>query len=419
MKKAFVLEGPLVLRLFRTIMILIFARLGNYIPIPGITEVESFYESSFRNTSIYNLSALSGGSNVISILTLGLGPFFSASLAVQFLVKLYPAFEKLQNEEGEEGRKTIVRYTRILTVLFCIIESFFLSNSLRSFVFNWNSISYFVVAAAVTTGSLVLVWLSEVITERGIGNGSSLLILIGNLSRFRFLINKDDFDSLNVSSQSNLYIIYIIITLVSMLIFSTLSQEGARKIPVVSAKQLIDGVEDDMRRSYIPIRFGQAGVVPIIFSSSILLFLTTSIKQLPNANIATRVILDSVNLQQIFYFFTFLVLIIFFSFFYTLIILSPSDIAKNLKKMSSVIQDTKPGVATKVYIRKFILQASFVGSILLSALILIPSILAAALGVHPLSISGITSLILSFSIINDTVRQVLAYRDTRKFLLSS
>lgn len=423
MKKAFSLEGPLILRLFRTILILIFARLGNYVPIPGLTEVESFYENSFRDTSIYNLSAFSGGSNVISILTLGLGPFFSASLIVQFLVKLYPAFEKLQSEEGDEGRKKIVRYTRIFTVFFCIVESFFLSNSLRSVVFNWSSTSYIIVAVAVTTGSLILVWLSEVITERGIGNGSSLLILFGNLSRFpSVLINKDDFDSLSFSSQSNVYIVYISITLTVMLIFSTLSQEGARRIPIVSPKQLVDGFEDDIERSYIPIRFGQAGVVPIIFASSILLFLTSSIKKLSDIDVALNkkiILLGSVNLEQIFYFFTFLVLTIFFSFFYTLIILSPADIAKNLKKMSSVIQNTKPGVATKIYIRKVILQASFVGSIILSVLLLVPSIFAAILSVPPLSISGITSLILSFSIINDTVRQILAYRDTRKFLLLS
>lgn len=413
MRKTISIEGPLILRIFRTTLILILARLGNYIPIPGITELESFYDGSFRDTSVYNLSTFSGGSNVISILTLGLGPYFSSTLVVQFLVKLYPPFEKLQNEEGEEGRKTIVIYTRLFTVAFCLIESIFLSNSLRSFVFNWTSMSYVIVALGVTMGSLGLVWLSEIITERGIGNGSSLIILVGNLSRFPdFLVNRDAFDSLNINAQSSIYVFYIFISIFVMFMFSTLAQEGARRIPIISPKQLIDGIDDDRNRSYIPIRFGQAGVVPIIFASSVLLFLTAQIKNSPN----TIKILSLFKLDQVLYFLSFFILVVFFSFFYTLIILSPSDIAKNLKKMSSVIKDTKPGIATRISIRKYILQASLLGSVILSILILIPFTFSVFLSVPSLSISGITSLILSFSIITDTARQIDAYRDTRNYL---
>lgn len=411
--------SPFFGRVLRTFIIITIARFGNYVPIPGITEVESLYESSFRGSSIYNLSTFSGGSNVISIFTLGLGPFFSASILIQFLTKLYPAFEKLQNEEGDAGRKQIIRYTRLFTILFSVVESVFLSNSLRPFVFSWTFTSYIIVALSLTAGSLVLVWLSELITERGIGNGSSILILASNLSRYPdILINKSEFESSSISSENSVYIVYMLVTLFIMLIFSSFTQEGARRIPIISPKQLVDGSSEDTKVSYIPLRFGQAGVIPIIFSSSILLVLSSFIQKSEYFSPLTGFFAAN-NLNQFAYFFAFLILIVGFSFFYTLILLSPEDIAKNLKKMSSVISNVKPGAATRIYLRKSILQASFIGSILLSILIFIPFVTAKVFGVPPLSISGITSLILSLSILNDTSRQVLAYFETRKFLLLS
>lgn len=411
--------SPFFGRVLRTFIIITIARFGNYVPIPGITEVESLYESSFRGSSIYNLSTFSGGSNVISIFTLGLGPFFSASILIQFLTKLYPAFEKLQNEEGDAGRKQIIRYTRLFTILFSVVESVFLSNSLRPFVFSWTFTSYIIVALSLTAGSLVLVWLSEIITERGIGNGSSILILASNLSRYPdILINKSEFESSSISYENGVYIAYMLVTLFIMLIFSSFTQEGARRIPIISPKQLVDGSSEDTKVSYIPLRFGQAGVIPIIFSSSILLVLSSFIQKSDYFSPLTAFFAAN-NLNQFAYFFAFLILIVGFSFFYTLILLSPEDIAKNLKKMSSVINNVKPGAATRIYLRKSILQASFIGSILLSILIFIPFLTAKVFGVPPLSISGITSLILSLSILNDTSRQVLAYFETRKFLLLS
>lgn len=411
--------SPFLGRVFRTLIVITIARFGNYVPIPGITEVESLYENSFRGSSIYNLSTFSGGSNVISIFTLGLGPFFSASILIQFLTKLYPSFEKLQNEDGDAGRKQLVRYTRVFTVFFSIVESIFLSNSLRPYVFSWTFESYFIVAFCLSTGSLILVWLSEIITERGIGNGSSILILASNLSRYPdILINKPEFDSIGLSYQSLRYIGYLLVTLLIMLVFSSFTQEGARRISIISPKQLVDGSSDDVKVSYIPLRFGQAGVIPIIFASSLLLF-SSSLLQKSEQFVTLNQFLANNNLSQFAYFFSFLFLIIVFSFFYTLILLSPKDISKNLRKMSSVISNVKPGLETKVYLRKSILQASLIGSVLLSILILIPFGVAKVFNVPPLSISGITSLILSLSILNDTSRQVLAYFETRKFLLLS
>lgn len=403
-------------RLFRTLLVILLSRFGNYVPIPGITEVDSLYENSFRGSSVYNLSAFSGGSNVISIFTLGLGPFFSASLLMQFLIKFYPRFERLQNEEGDTGRKQVIKYTRLFTALFSFIESIVFSNSLRSSVFNWSFNSYFIVALCLTAGSLILVWLSEIITHRGIGNGSSILILSSNLARCPdILINKADFDSAASSYASPNYIFYILCTFSIMLFISLLTQEGARKVTILSPNQLIDTRSNDKDASYIPIRFGQAGVVPIIFSSSILLFLTTIFQKLDDYPLITN-FFATIKLGQFLYFSTFLSLIIIFSFFYTLILLDPDGISKNLNKMSSVIPNVSPGTPTKIYLRKSILEASFVGAILLSILILVPFLFAKLFGVPAFSISGITSLILSFSILNDTIRQVFSYFDTRIFL---
>lgn len=406
-------------RIIRTILIVFVARLGNYIPIPGITEIDSLYESSFRASSVFNLSAFSGGSNVISIFTLGLGPFFSASILVQFLTKLYPGFERLQNDEGDTGRKQLIKYTRLLTILFSFAESIALSNSLRSFVFNWTFSSYFIVGLCLSAGSLILVWLSEIITERGIGNGSSILILVSNLARCPdILTNKLDLDLAGFTFLSPTYIVYMVCTFLIMLVLSSLTQEGSRKLPVLSPKQIIDGDLSDTKSSYIPIRFGQAGVVPLIFSSSILLFLSSIIKKI-DIFIPIINFVETAHLNQFVYSFAFLTLIVLFSSFYTLILLNPDDIAKNLNKMSSIITGVKPGVMTKIYLRKSILEASFIGALLLSLLIVIPFSIAVLFGVPSFSISGVTSLILSLSIINDTARQVLAYFETRVFLFIS
>ena len=327
----------------------------------------------------------------------------------------------MQKEEGDNGRKKIVQYTRILTILFSIIEGFFLSNSLRSYAFDWSILSYVIVIFSLSTGTLFLVWLSELITERGIGNGSSILILVSNLARCpAILIDKDDFISAGFDYKSTLYIFYFSLTLLVMTLISSFIQETTKKILILSPRQIVSGSLEDLKISYIPLRFGQAGVVPIIFSSSILLFFKNAISSnglFPFLSSINNNFIDTIN--QVIYFFTFLVLIIFFSFFYNLIILDPEDIAKDLKKTSSIIKNVRTGFATKIYLRKAILETSIVGSFLLSGSILVPFIIAKIFNVPALTISGITSIILSLNILHDTSRQIIAYFETRRFLILS
>jgi preprotein translocase subunit SecY len=415
-KPSVAVDVELYLRAFRTFLVVAFSRLGNYIPIPGITEVNSLYESSFRGSSVYGLSTLSAGSNVISIFTLGLGPFFSSSLLIQFLTKFYPQFERLQNEEGDAGRKQIVTYTRLFTICFSLVESVFLSNSLRSSVFNWSSDSYIEVGVCVTVGSLILVWLSEIITERGIGNGPSILILVSNMARFPDALFNKPLDT------DTIYFVYTVVTCMLMLLISNFTHDSSRKVTILSPKLLTDenysGTNNETSRStdasYIPIKFSQAGVVPIIFSSTILSYLTNKIENfglLPDAGFFA-----SLKFQELSYFSTFLILIMLFSFFYTLVILNPSDIAKNLNKMSSIIPDIQPGAATRIFLRARILESSLIGSLLLSLLIVAPFIIAKLFGVSSFAIPGITSLILTFSVINDTLDQISAYKQVGNFL---
>jgi preprotein translocase subunit SecY len=229
------------------------------------------------------------------------------------------------------------------------------------------------------------------------------------------LLNKADLDAEGFSFFNPTYIFYMACTFSIMLVLSSITQEGSRKLTVLSPKQILGRDISLTKSSYIPIRFGQAGVVPIIFSSSILLFFSGLIKKSENI----FPIVNSIGnpyLNQFIYFAAFLTIIVLFSSFYSLILLNPEDIAKNLSKMSSVIQDIKPGVKTRIYLRKSILEASFIGALLLSFLIIIPFLSAVIFNVPSFSISGITSMILCLSIINDTARQILAYFETRVFL---
>jgi preprotein translocase subunit SecY len=267
-----------------------------------------------------------------------------------------------------------------------------------------------VVGLCVSVGSLMLLWLSEIISEIGIGNGASILILVSNLARFPYgLANKisETFDPI--------YLLYVAFTCMLMLLISNVTHDSSRKVTILSPKLLtIDAKSRATKVSYIPIKFSQAGIVPIIFSSTVLLYLTTTIKTF--GLVPTAGFFASQKLQEFLYFSSFLSLIMLFNFFYTLVIVNPTDIAKNLSKMSAIIPDIKPGLPTTIFLRGRILESSLIGSLLLSLLIVVPFITAKFFDVPCFSIPGITSLIISFTVVNETIRQISAYNDANSFL---
>ena len=302
-------------RIKLTLILLILTRMGTFIPVPGVDH-DAFYQSISNNPIVSFLNIFSGGGFAsIGIFALGIVPYLNASIIMQLGTTSIPAMEKLQKEEGESGRQQITRITRYLALGWALIQSVGVSFWVRPYVFNWNTMFLIQMSLALTAGSMLIMWFSEQITEKGIGNGPSLLIFINIVSGLPKLIQQQS----PIGLQSNK--ILELITLSSIFLFMIIGiifiQEGTRRIPIISAKQLSKG-SNNGKISYLPLRLNQGGVMPIIFASAILVLPSFLAQVCPNQSIKNVLNLLSPNggsnyTYLVFYF----VLILFFSYFYS------------------------------------------------------------------------------------------------------
>jgi preprotein translocase subunit SecY len=261
-----------------------------------------------------------------------------------------PALEKLQKEEGEIGRQKITQFTRIVALIWALVQSIGISFWVRPYVFNWNTEFVISMSLALATGSMIIMWFSEQITEKGIGNGPSLLIFVNIISGLPKLLQQNPATKVVNNELVELAIlVFIFLTMIIGIIFV---QEGARRIPIVSAKQLSQG-QLQSKTSYLPLKLNQGGVMPIIFASAVLV-LPSYLSQLTTNGFILQILNlfspsgNNKNIYLVFYF----ILILFFSYFYTSLVLNPDDVAQNLKKMESSIPGIRPGKATRDYLQK-------------------------------------------------------------------
>ena len=387
-----------------TLITLTIARLGIFIPVPGIDH-NSLY-SSFDNNGLINfLNIFSGGGlSTIGIFALGIVPYINASIMIQILTKTIPELENLQKEEGESGRQKIVQMTRYLTLAWSLLQSIIITFWIKPYVFNWNS--YFIcdTVISLTAGSIIIMWFSELISEYGIGNGASLLIFQNIVSgipkifiKYTTKINHyDTFLSFIIISC-----IFIIILVITIYI-----QEGKRKISIVSARQL-GKIQDLNPHSYIPLKINHGGVMPLVFSSAAM--------ALPSY------LLQTLNQSQAQYFLYFIIsntfiylclyctCILCFSYFYSSLVLNPEDIAKNLKKMGASIPNIRPGLDTTKYLSQIINKLTFLGALFLFIIALIPYLTSYI--THSISFQGfgVTSLLILVGVAIDTAKQIQTY----------
>ena len=255
-----------------TIFIIIIIRLGNFIPVPN---VDQRYLINILNANPSLKTFFNSENLILSVFSLGIIPNINASILIQLLVSAVPYLEKLQKEEGETGRRQIKQYTRSLTLLIAILESLSIAFSLRPILFNWNLAICSEIVLALTTGSMIILWLSDLITENGIGNGSSIVITLNILSVLPNTI-KTITESGNIVS-----ILFNFISFTILIIGIIYVQEAVRIIPLISAKQLFAQQNKTstqaMNTSYLPLKINQGGVMPIIFSSTFLTFLTIAV----------------------------------------------------------------------------------------------------------------------------------------------
>jgi preprotein translocase subunit SecY len=391
-------------RLLVTLGILLVIRVGTFLPVPGINHSDlAFYIQSHSVTRSL-VSTFSGNDTfVIGLFTLNIFPYINASILIQIILGFSPKLAKLQKEGDLEGRRAINRLTRFITLIFAIIQSVSLSLYLKQILFDWSYSLAFEIVVWLTTGAMIVLWLSELITDYGLGNGASLLIytnIISNLPNLTKAIFVEN--SKNLTIFSGLGITLLIFVSLYGIVFL---QEGVRIIPLISSKQLNQSSLQDSITSnnYIPLRFNQAGVMPII--------LTTTILVVPNY-ISNLGLLPKIEFPINLEFFSFVYwifyfgLILAFSSFYSTIVLNPKDISDQLQKMAVTIPGVRPGIQTTFYLKQVMKRITLVGATMLATLVTIPNFIESTLSITSLNGLSTTSLLILAGVVLDLVREV-------------
>ncbi len=409
-------------RILFTLIILVIYRIGTHIPIPGINidALKAYFDQAAKSggggfLNFFDLFA-GGALKRFTIFALGIMPYISASIIMQLLNVVIPALERL-SKEGPEGHKKINQYTRYGTVLLCALQSLGLTFWMKSMVSPKGAVVpkdagvMFVIIAvvAITTGTLILMWLGELITEKGIGNGISLIIFAGIVVR----VPSAFMDTVNriVERGNPILLIILIVLFCSVVAASILLTLGTRKIPVQYGKRVVGRRMVQMKSQSIPLRVNAAGVIPIIFASSVVL-LPSQIGSM--LGVTKYAIFNRIQYWlspgQISYMFFYGLLIVFFCYFYVAIQFNPVDIADNLKKYGGFIPGIRPGQKTSDFIMKLLNRVTLSGSIFLAIIAIIPDFV---LRIWPEDVSptmaylfGGTSLLIIVGVALDTLRQI-------------
>jgi preprotein translocase subunit SecY len=406
-------------RLLVTVGILILVRLGIFLPVPGIDRPK-FAEAISGNNSIFGLlDIFSGrGLSTLGVFALGILPFINASIIIQLLTSALPSLENLQKNEGEAGRRKISQITRYVTVGWAIIQSVaFSALFLQQFALNPGPIFVAETAIALTAGSMFVMWASELITERGIGNGASLLIFVNIVASLPKALG-DTIDLVQVGGREIVgRVIVLVLVFMLTIVGIVFVQEGMRRIPIISARRQVGRKVLAEQRSYLPLRLNSGGVMPIIFAAAILslpLLVANFTKNPELANIVNTYLSPSGSAPWV-YALVYLISIVFFSYFYSTLILNPVDVAQNLKKMGSSIPGIRPGKATSEYIERVTNRLTFLGAIFLGLVAIIPTAVESALKVPTFKGLGATSLLILVGVAIDTAKQIQTYVISQRY----
>ena len=367
-------------RVLFTFGLLAIYRLGSFIPTPGINVIR--WEEFFARTqgSIFGFFDLFAGGNIrrLSVFALGIMPYITSSIILQLLTIVVPTLEKLQ-KEGELGRRKITQWTRYLTVGLALMQSFGIATALQSaqqgFVANPGFGFVSMTMLSLTTGTAFIMWLGEQITERGIGNGMSLIIFCGIVVGLPNAIG--EFISKIQSGDWNAFhVIVILAMMVCVVGFIVLVERGERRIPVQYAKRIMGRRMMGGQSTHLPLKVNAGGVIPVIFASSLLAFPQTlmNVDYVKNSNVLSGM-LNSIAGAQPLYYLLYTALIIFFCFFYVSIIFNPNEAADNMRKYGGFIPGIRPGKNTADYMNKILTKITVVGGLYLSILSLLPQIM--------------------------------------------
>lgn len=404
-------QSSLAKRLGWTFLLLCCYRIGVHVPIPGVDAAAlAAYFKSLSGTLFDMFDMFSGGglSNV-SVFALGVMPYISASIIMQLLQVVSPDIKRMAKEEGQAGRRKITQYTRYLTVLITLVQGLFISIGLESMtspdgtpiVLNAGWHFRMVTMATFTAGSMLVMWLGEQITERGIGNGISLIIFCGIVVGIPRGIMQS-LDLIKSGSMSIFLAVVIVLLMAAVLTAIVFVERAQRRVPISYAKRQIGRKMFGGQNTHLPLRVNTAGVIPPIFASSLLLFPAT-VGQF-STNEYVRMVTDFFAPHGILYNVLYVVLIFFFCYFYTAIIIDPKDMAENLKKNGGFVPGIRPGERTQEYIDTVLSRLTLSGAVYISAISLLPMLMIAKFNV-PFYFGG-TSLLILVGVAMDFMNQV-------------
>ena len=406
-------------RILFTILILVVYRVGGHIPLPGVdTEALSIAARSFQNTLLGLYDMFAGGAfKKATVFALGIMPYISASIILQLLTVAVPHLEKL-SKEGEAGRRKITQYTRYGTVLLSIIQGFGIAVGLEnmagpsglSVVIAPGWAFRLMTVITLTAGTSFIMWLGETITEKGIGNGISLIIFAGIVCRGPAGV-ANTFRLLSTGEMGIFFIVLLVIMMVAVVGVIVFVESAQRRIPVQYAKRVVGRKMYGGQTTHLPLKVNTAGVIPPIFASSIIMFPATIANFIPHPwmKIMAGFLMPGRLVYELFY----VTLIIFFCYFYTAVTFNPVDVADNMKKNGGYVPGIRPGKKTAEYIDSVLTKLTFSGAIYVSAVCVLPSVLISKFNV-PFYFGG-TALLIVVGVALDTAGQIETHMLTRQY----
>jgi len=406
-------------RIMFTVALLVVYRLGGHVPTPGVNSEALVAAFSHQANSLFGLYDMFVGGSFAkaTVFALGIMPYISVSIIMQLLGAVVPYFEKLQ-KEGEEGRKKITQYTRVGTVALAAAQSFAFARFLESMgssgmpVVPEPGLAFRLMTMVTqTAGTILIMWLGEQITERGIGNGISLIIFIGIVARFpNDIINT--YRALQVGTMSPIVAALMAIVFVAVIASVVAMTQAQRKIPVQYAKRVVGRKMYGGQSTHIPLRVNTAGVIPIIFAQSLIMLPSTLALYFHGSN-AIQAVAGWFAHGTWVYVVVYSLTIIFFTYFYTAIVLNPTDMADNMKKYGGFIPGIRPGRKTSEYIDRILSRITLPGAVFLAIIAVLPDLLIRRFNV-PFYLGG-TSVLIVVGVALDTLQQIESHLIMRHY----
>lgn len=415
-------------KLIFTFLMLVAFRFGIHLPIYGIDN-EIFARIASGNNIIGFLDLFTGGAlGKVSIFALGIGPYITSSIIMQLMAVIIPALEKLQKEDGEAGRRKISQYTRIFTVVLAIFQSIifmgYMAHLPNAITAGVNHTMFYISSIiTLTAGSVLVMWMSELITEKGIGNGGSLIIFVGIISGIPLYADRT-WQMVSHDSALMWGLVLLLTIFFITMIFIVIMQEAVRKVIIVNPKRQVGNKVYGGVNTFIPFKLNPGGVMPIIFAVAILLFPSTILSLVGQANLPAGWVQDVVlvlnkifNPSGITYYAIYFIMIVALTFFYASIMpnMQPKEIADNLKKYGSSIPGVKPGRPTAEALDKILTKTTFIGAMGLGIIALVPAFASYITKITTLQGIGATSLIIMVGVALDLINQVKTHLLARNY----